>query len=165
LAILDYGCGDGLFGYFLAQNKLCKEVVLCDWFTEAPNELVKGMYMHSERLVEQHKKYFDIILLRHVLEHTKSPLEFINHLVLFLKDDGRLVIEIPRLESIWVKLFRSKCINIVNHEHLVFFNKQSLLFHFQDKYKLTIKKSSHILLGRTLANSINIKITNTVRIF
>lgn len=40
---------------------------------------------------------FDLILLRHVLEHLYSPLEAINNVAKWLKPSGRLYIELPDL--------------------------------------------------------------------
>jgi len=47
-------------------------------------------------------KKFDIICMRHVLEHTFSPIDFLNKSWNDLKDDGLLFIEVPNLHNPWI---------------------------------------------------------------
>lgn len=52
--------------------------------------------MATEALAELEGR-FDLIILRHVLEHLESPLDAVQNLIRWLKPEGRLYVELPDL--------------------------------------------------------------------
>lgn len=64
--------------------------------------------------------YFDVIAAFHVFEHLSNPQESLHELVDLLKDNGRIVIEVPDVNSNWCSW------NYVNPAHLSYFSTNSL---------------------------------------
>lgn len=70
---------------------------------------------------------FDLVTMWHFLEHDYDPrrtLETANHI---LKQDGCLVIEVPRVDSVTYKLYRERWPGLQAPQHTVLYSKQSLL--------------------------------------
>jgi 2-polyprenyl-3-methyl-5-hydroxy-6-metoxy-1,4-benzoquinol methylase len=98
---LDVGAGGGEFVYLASQK---------GWDVKGiePNEgyanSARKFYdvdifcgMMSE--IDYPEKSFDLIRLNHVLEHINTPVEFLNRLRSWLKDDGFLYVEVPNIQS------------------------------------------------------------------
>jgi 2-polyprenyl-3-methyl-5-hydroxy-6-metoxy-1,4-benzoquinol methylase len=108
--ILDYGCGVG--GTLLPFKEAGHEVLGLDYGEDYLNfgkslgiPLLQG---GIERLEGQAP--FDLIILSHVLEHMKEPVQFLNSLKKWLSEDGIIYIEVPSLR--WVG-------TIWNHDFLL----------------------------------------------
>lgn len=152
--ILDFGCGDGIFGYSLFKQNF--DVTISDFFENAPNKKLSEIYISNKKLFKSNKK-FDFIFLRHVLEHTINPKQFIFNLNNILANKGTIIIEVPVLDGIWVKIFKENCDSVITHEHLHFFTPQFFLKNFSNEFDIKISNSNYVLLGRTIANFLNLK--------
>ena len=64
---------------------------------------------------------FDIIIIKHVLEHIKYPLLFLRELKALLKDDGHLYIEVPDLQT-----SLENCLDDFIPDHVSYFDEYSL---------------------------------------
>ncbi|MEM3401730.1 MAG: class I SAM-dependent methyltransferase [Candidatus Hadarchaeales archaeon] len=53
------------------------------------------------------KDFFDAVILRHVLEHVYHPLEILAEIHRILKTGGILVIEVPEIDSVEARIFKS----------------------------------------------------------
>lgn len=61
-------------------------------------------YYDLTAFAEQHRQY-DLIILRHVLEHTHHPVQLVKYLSDLLAPDGVIYIEVPNLDSGCAKMF------------------------------------------------------------
>lgn len=66
------------------------------------------------------KKKFDFILLNHTLEHISEPKIFLNDLKSYLKEDGKLIIEVPDLKQY------ENDDTILTAEHITHFTEETL---------------------------------------
>jgi SAM-dependent methyltransferase len=105
--ILDYGCGNGAFTIALKAEFPGTRVFGADYHTAAPKSLRPDEYIPYQDL-EARSGEFDLILLRHVLEHTYDPVQFLEFLRKLLSDEGVLAIEVPSLNTPFRKIF-GKC--------------------------------------------------------
>lgn len=64
-----------------------------------------GRFIVYDELESEYINYFDVIILRHVLEHTVEPRIFLNRLSKILKPRGKIIIEVPNYDSHWRKWF------------------------------------------------------------
>jgi SAM-dependent methyltransferase len=99
--ILDYGCGDGMLTDVMAKLS-GGNCVGADYQVE----MVEGtsrFIVFDELETEEYINYFDVIILRHVLEHTVEPKIFLNKLSKILKPHGKIIIEVPNYNSHWRK--------------------------------------------------------------
>lgn len=102
LRLLDYGCGSGdLANAALALG--VQQVYACDVQAERPETLDATVrYFASDRppLGVQ----FDLIVLRHVLEHIVDPRQALAALLPQLAPGGRIVVEVPASRSVLRRL-------------------------------------------------------------
>ncbi len=98
------------------------------------------------------KKKFDFILLNHTLEHISKPKKFLNKLKNYLKEDGKLVIEVPDLNQY------EKDDTILTAEHITHFTEETLkkllnncsfVFIKKEKENLSRKYSIRLIFKKT----------------
>ena len=70
---------------------------------------------------------FDLITMWHFLEHDYDPLRTLRCARDRLSDVGRLVIEVPRLDSVSFRLYRSRWPGLQAPQHTVLYTKTALL--------------------------------------
>ena len=104
--ILDFGSGSGELTNLLAFFKNKTFATDFEFNKYSYSKEVKFIKLVS--LFNKKNKYkFDIIILRHVLEHILEFDKLINNLKSLLKKKtGILVIEVPNYDSIWIKILR-----------------------------------------------------------
>src|SRR5205823_526603 len=81
-------------------------------------------------LVHEHdfgERRFDLITMWHFLEHDYDPLRTLNLAAAALTDAGRLVIEVPRLDSMSFRLFRERWPGLQAPQHTVLYTRATLL--------------------------------------
>jgi SAM-dependent methyltransferase len=93
------------------------------FFTETNNSRIK--YFKNTNFFTV-KKY-DLIILRHVLEHTYDPVSLIQYLGKYLSDSGILYIEVPNLDSGCAKFFKKYCPLFYVPRHIFHFTAKSLV--------------------------------------
>ena len=76
---------------------------------------------------------YDVIIGRHILEHTADTGPFLENLMSLLSEDGVAVLEVPDNE----KAFRESQHTIIWEEHTLYFT-QSTLIHLLEQYGLTV---------------------------
>ncbi|MFH1062509.1 MAG: class I SAM-dependent methyltransferase [Candidatus Omnitrophota bacterium] len=164
LRVLDLGCGDGLIASHLSFNKLCASVVAADFSPEAPaifkKHPIKNLcYIQYQKLFNDCTEKFDLIVLRHVLEHTISPREFIRSAASLLADNGTIVIEIPNIDTVWRNIFKGKYIQLDVPFHFFHFNKQSFYSTFGGDYNIKrFQYASIPVLGPSLLNCFGLRV-------
>lgn len=92
--ILEIGSNRGDFLYLL-KEKFSKINVLGCEPTKFKN--LKVLTIQSFFNAELFSMKFDLIILRHTLEHIKYPKKFLKEVIKVLKDNGKLYIEVPNL--------------------------------------------------------------------
>ncbi len=70
---------------------------------------------------------FDLITLWHFLEHDYDPMRALGHARGLLADDGRLVIEVPRVDSLSSRLFKERWPGLQAPQHTALYSRQTLL--------------------------------------
>jgi len=102
LNILDIGCGSGTmlkqFGNEFNTNNIygIESSETCIQYVESKH--IGGMVISSDmntNWVENYTGFFDLIIMRHVLEHTFHPIEVLKHIKKSIKSDGLIYIAVP----------------------------------------------------------------------
>ena len=96
--IIDYGCGNGAFVAAMASMRPGAVVIGADLHDEPPAGLRPDQYVPYRRLQEWNGRA-DLVLVRHVLEHTYDPLVLLCRLGDLLRPGGTVVIEVPALDA------------------------------------------------------------------
>ena len=106
-SFLDYGTGN--LRYAIAASKVFDnaQVYAADFFKKPLYKInsKKITYINYNALDKLNKK-FDIIFLRHVLEHHHKPLSLLRKLKKKLNKNGIIYIEVPNLKSGTAKIFK-----------------------------------------------------------
>jgi len=137
-AVLDLGCGAGIFGRRLREQNKAREVVGVEIFDEAADEAAK----HYEKVyvgdVEQidldYPNYFDFVICGDILEHLNDPWRMLGRIKTWLKTGGHVLVSIPNVRY-WRVLrdlvfrgdWKYRDAGILDRTHLRFFTKKSFL--------------------------------------
>lgn len=157
LTILDYACGSGYFSNFLSDKK-ADDITACDIQNKRPNNLIKEIEYISIKKINYKKKY-DLIFLRHVIEHIPNPKKTLLFLKKILKKNGIIYLEFPNQDlktNLFLKIFRSDYNQLCLPYHINHFTENS--------FKKMIKKNFYFkkyyfdipVLGESLLNFFNI---------
>ena len=133
--VLDIGCAEGTLsekmningcevtGIELDENaakkaqRYCKEVIIGD--------------IESIELKDEFLNYFDFIILADVLEHLKQPLEVLEKLTKYLKDNGQIIVSLPNIANWRIRFkllmgnFDYESYGILDAGHLRFFTEKN----------------------------------------
>jgi 2-polyprenyl-3-methyl-5-hydroxy-6-metoxy-1,4-benzoquinol methylase len=128
--LLEIGCSAGMFLYHVKEK--VKEVVGLDFDKSSAEYTMQKcqckVYTSELANTPLKKESFDIICAFQVLEHVKSPLEFLLQVKEYLKVDGILYLEVPNLHDVLVSTFDLP----YHHQfyfhaaHLLYFSRKSL---------------------------------------
>ena len=126
--VLDVGCGAGTFLMRVRETSGADVhgVDLKD-LTHLPGfDLIN---FHHGLFYEQSfsGRRFDLITMWHFLEHDYDPVRTLAQARDLLTDDGRLVIEVPRLDSVSWLLFRERWPGLQAPQHTALYSRESLL--------------------------------------
>jgi len=154
---LDYGCGDAFVTYILSQFKESRKITAVD-FHEFPPPLIKLCdkqkvnYINHSQFKATIESQYDLIFLRHVLEHVHNPVELLAEMKTLLTKDGILFLELPNYDTIWKKIFGKYYSALYLPRHFYHFTGATLAM-VLDRSGLeiiTIEKGHLPLLGHTL---------------
>lgn len=127
--VLDVGCAVGTFLQFLRKKYECKisgvdfkEDLSYPDFDKI--DFHCGLFYEQEGLVENS---YDMITMWHFLEHDYDPKKTLAKAKSLIKDDGRIIIEVPRLDSVTFKLFKEKWPGVQAPQHTVMFDKEHFI--------------------------------------
>ena len=101
--VLDVGAGAGFFPYVLQSRGFDVHGIepnagFCRWGCETLGVKVQSGFLQDFDFTAEP---FDLITLNHVLEHLPDPGGALAILRGWLKPDGKLVVEVPNVESRW----------------------------------------------------------------
>lgn len=150
--ILDIGCGSGKWLYDMKQKgyivsgcevsetaaKTGKETAGIDIF---PGQLIDSNYK---------SKNFDYIRMHHSFEHIYNPNETLQEIKRILKDNGRLYIAVPNIDSWWGNIFKQYWYYLGAPIHVYNYSKNSLMKILeQNGFKVTKIKYNGVYNGLT----------------
>lgn len=107
--ILDYGCGSGELSIALSFIFKDKNIFTSDVFKIDKKFIpkVKKHYLINRGDLENKK--FDVILMRHVLEHIFDLNNFITKIKKNFKNkNSLLILEVPNMDSLWRKIMKRR---------------------------------------------------------
>jgi SAM-dependent methyltransferase len=165
LNVLDFGCGDGSLSLQAATSPSQPNVTSVDFHDQSPRLLaapgVRATYQSYWNWRDTPGQY-DVIFLRHVLEHHPEPTRLLHELFRSLKKGGTLHIEVPNRTSIWARLFGSYFFAYYVPRHLSHFNAISLHRAIRESgFALTDAGNGHTpLMGRSIGNVLSKDIDN-----
>ncbi|SEI50681.1 2-polyprenyl-3-methyl-5-hydroxy-6-metoxy-1,4-benzoquinol methylase [Allopseudospirillum japonicum] len=124
--ILDFGCGHA--GFLIKAKEFASSATgielesrLSEWFLE--NDI--NVYKKIDQLKD---KSFDIITAFHVVEHLPNPAEIIMALSEKLKENGKIIIEVPNANDALLTLYENQAFSNFTYWscHLYLFNGATL---------------------------------------
>lgn len=126
--VLDVGCGSGTFLEQLHRNYGCR-VAGVDFkdLTHLPS--FQHIEFHCGLFYEQplKERTFDLVTMWHFLEHDYDPMRSLEMARRVVKPDGRLIVEIPRLDSVTFRLFGNRWPGLQAPQHTALYTKDLFL--------------------------------------
>jgi SAM-dependent methyltransferase len=125
--VLDVGCGAGTFAALLAESKgIHGHGVDFKDLSNLPS--MSASTFHCGLFYEQDfdSLKFDLITMWHYLEHDYDPMRSLRHARKLLTKNGRLIIEVPRLDSLSFWLYRERWPGLQAPQHTVLYTKDTL---------------------------------------
>jgi SAM-dependent methyltransferase len=125
--VLDVGCA---VGTFLQRLRRCygASVTGVDFKDLSAAESLEGIEFHCDLFYEAPlaEERFDLVTMWHFLEHDYDPMRSLRTARRVLKPDGRLVIEVPRLDSRTFRWFGDRWPGLQAPQHTVLFDRARL---------------------------------------
>lgn len=121
VSILEIGCYDGYFLDLLRKNFRAKESVGIEILrlrNRFPKLSIINDYFPTNKIAE---KKFDLVVLMNVLEHVFSPRDFMLAIKQNLKENGKMLIEIPNEEL----AFKFGALSY-QHQHISYFTPTTI---------------------------------------
>lgn len=126
--VMDVGCAVGTFLLHLNKKYACqisgvdfKEGLDYPGFDKI--DFYEGLFY--ERPVDN--KRFDVVTMWHFLEHDYDPVKTLAKARSVLKEEGKLIIEVPRLDSLTYRLFGRKWPGVQAPQHTVLYTKRKFI--------------------------------------
>lgn len=126
--VLDIGCGSGSF-LSLVKAQTQAGVTGIDFKDLAALPTLNGVNFKHGIPHEQDfgGQRFELITLWHFLEHDYFAEQTLNTAKKHLTDNGRLIIEVPRLDSLTAKLYKERWPGLQAPQHTALFTQESLI--------------------------------------
>jgi SAM-dependent methyltransferase len=127
-AVLDVGCAAGTFLTHL-RNRFGATVAGVDFKDLSGLPSLAGVEFHCGLFYEVpfRAERFDLVTMWHFLEHDYDPVRSLQTARRVLKPDGRLIIEVPRLDSRTFRWFGDRWPGLQAPQHTVLLDRASLL--------------------------------------
>jgi SAM-dependent methyltransferase len=125
--VLDVGCGAGTFLQRL-RSETGARVAGVDFVDLSDRPAFREAEFHHGLFYDQAigRDAYDLITMWHFLEHDYDPLRSLVHARNALTRDGRLLIEVPRLDSLSFRLFGNRWPGLQAPQHTVLFDRTHL---------------------------------------
>ena len=127
-AVLDVGCGAGTFLDHVRGRHGC-DVVGVDFVDLSDRPAMRGVEFHCGLFYDRHvgDARFDLITMWHFLEHDYDPLRSLSMAREALRPTGRLIVEVPRLDSVTFRLFGDRWPGLQAPQHTALYDRERLL--------------------------------------
>lgn len=133
--ILDVGCGNG------AYLKTLKEKGWETWgidisssATECARKFCPNIFTGELHEANFPDRYFDVVTMKWMLEHTHNPSNIIKEAYRILKNNGTLLIGVPNIESIEAKIFKKYWYHLDVPRHLYHFSPNTITLLLKKTY-------------------------------
>ena len=127
--IMDIGAGYGTFLRNAKKSKFFAKLLAVEPSTDGANNCRKIKLEVFEDILENVNLKLtgklDIITSFEVIEHLFSPIEFLKVIKKFIKKNGLFIITCPNGEGFDIQLLKKES-NSIDHEHLNYFNPESI---------------------------------------
>lgn len=80
----------------------------------------------TDEIPEDMRGKYDLVMGLHILEHINAPVEYLRRLKPLIKDGGRLLIEVPNLDSFLCELSPEYAEFFYLYEHVSYFTAETL---------------------------------------
>lgn len=126
--VLDVGCGAGTF-LLRMQERYASDITGVDFKDLSQLPGFEQIDFRCGLFYEQDfgKKRFDLVTMWHFLEHDYDPLRTLAMARDSLTTEGRLVIEVPRLDSMSFRMFGDRWAGLQAPQHTVLYDREQLL--------------------------------------
>ena len=123
--LVDFGCGNGGFLNFVKE--ICDKVYGIelqkdnyDYFKKCNLNVISDIELLPEKV--------DFVTMFHVLEHLKNPVEELKKLKPYLKENAKVIIEVPNSKDALISLYNCKSFKdfVFWSCHLFVYNEKSL---------------------------------------
>ncbi len=127
-AVLDVGCATGSF-LAKVRDQRGSAVVGVDFVDLSDRPTLRGAEFHHGLFYDQEvgRNRFDLVTMWHFLEHDYDPLRSLAHAHDALKPEGRLVVEVPRLDSLTYRMFKDRWPGLQAPQHTVLYDRRALI--------------------------------------
>jgi 2-polyprenyl-3-methyl-5-hydroxy-6-metoxy-1,4-benzoquinol methylase len=126
--VLDVGCGAGTYlGKVRALYGAAVTGVDFKDMSHGPGleEIEFHCGLFYEQALEQDR--FDLVTMWHFLEHDYDPMRSLQNARRVMKPEGRLVVEVPRLDSLTFRLYRGRWPGLQAPQHTALYTREMLL--------------------------------------
>lgn len=125
--VLDVGCAAGTFLQKAGSEYSCR-LIGVDFKDLSAAPGMEQIDFHCGLFSEQDFKpgNIDLITMWHFLEHDYEPLKSLHKAAELLSSEGRLIIEVPRLDSLTFDLYKERWPGLQAPQHTVLYNWQTL---------------------------------------
>lgn len=126
--ILDVGCGAGTF-LALVQARSGAQATGVDFKDLGGRPWMKAIEFRHGLLHAQDfgARRFDLVTMWHFLEHDYAPARTLARARELLAEGGRMVIEVPRLDSVSWRLFRERWPGLQAPQHTVLYSRATFV--------------------------------------
>jgi len=126
-SVLDVGCGAGSF---LAKVRGVSGATVAgvDFVDLSARPTMRAVEFHHGLFYDQPVSdgRFDLVTMWHFLEHDYDPLRSLKHAAAAVASDGRIIIEVPRLDSLSARLFGNRWPGLQAPQHTALYDRQTL---------------------------------------
>jgi 2-polyprenyl-3-methyl-5-hydroxy-6-metoxy-1,4-benzoquinol methylase len=127
--ILDVGCGNGLLLALLRDKGYAVSGVDFSGDAAVAARRLNGVEVRVGSLADQAfaDESFDLITLFHVMEHVTEPKAVLDEVRRVLKPDGRVIVQVPNIDSLQFRIFGSRWYGLDIPRHLIDYSLDSIV--------------------------------------
>lgn len=156
--VLDIGCGDG--SWLEMQRKAHPKWDF--WGQDVSKIACKQVGGRGFRIIckplqeaELPNNFFDLVYMSHVLEHLPEPISDLKKIKRIIKNNGRIVIHIPNIDSVSAKIFKGYWYGLQLPLHFFHFSPKTASL-ILEKSGLEVEKIEHYSNPKLFLKSLQI---------